>query len=496
MWIDVTAGTDVDGTVVIDVPTPTGQPVVRYGAPVRAAAGAPVRVFVPAIFFESRTPGTVHLEAAGHRLASQPLPRVRPVDEIVVVLSSEPLGAEATVARTGRVDVAYVAAEMLPPVWQTYEAVRLLVVRTLDERRLDDAQRIAVRDWVWTGGRILMMPEGDDTRHLSGPTLGPLRRDARAGRLGRGHVIVWTRDPADPSVRGNAADVPAWETVLEAGAVGAAPSLEPAVPAGRPVPLRVHLVAGAMILLYVLLVRRVSRFLALLQPVPVATFVVMVLVATAAAVRLSVLARRDASGVVSATMVEMLPGTGHGLLRLHARVVSSHGGAFAITAPPGVLVRPAPPASVTIVTGPTVQISGQGAGLQLSGVAVVPLPVSGTYHAGAGGVSIRITNRSGRRIEHPWVYMDSRVQMIAPIGESAQVSLDASRWQPADRLQRTEPHHPLLVWTFLRLESDAILRGTRNWLVGWWRDPALALMWDGRPEAPLQLILVPLSASP
>jgi hypothetical protein len=62
-------------------------------------------------------------------------------------------------------------------------------------------------------------------------------------------------------------------------------------------------------------------------------------------------------------------------------------------------------------------------------------------------------------------------------------------------MQRTEPNHALLMWTFSRLESDAILSSTPAWVVGWWRDPALAFAWDGRVEAPLQLVLVPLAAS-
>jgi len=59
VWVDITAGaSDIDGVVVIEAPVPSGQPVVGFGAPVRAAAGARVRVFVPAIFFDARRPGS------------------------------------------------------------------------------------------------------------------------------------------------------------------------------------------------------------------------------------------------------------------------------------------------------------------------------------------------------------------------------------------------------------------------------------------------------
>jgi hypothetical protein len=261
------------------------------------------------------------------------------------------------------------------------------------------------------------------------------------------------------------------------------------------VPLRVHLVVGTLVLAYVLIVRRTSRFLARLRPVSLAAFAAMVVLATAGGVRLSALARRDASGVVGATVVEALPGTGHGLLRFHGRVVSSHGGSFSISAPAGLMLRPAPPAAVSILHGPAVRLDGRGTGLQVMGQAVVPVGITGTYRVTGNAAVVEIVNPSGHTIESPWVFVEGRAQPVVPIAGSAQMILDEPRWQQADRLQRTEPNHALLVWTFSRLESDVILRGTRAWLVGWWRDPALAPAWDGSRQAPLQLILVPLAGT-
>jgi len=76
----------------------------------------------------------------------------------------------------------------------------------------------------------------------------------------------------------------------------------------------------------------------------------------------------------------------------------------------------------------------------------------------------------------------------------ARVPLDAQRWQARDRLQRTEPNHQLLLWAFSLLESDAILKTTPTWLVGWVRDPALGLRWGNRAESTPALVLVPLAA--
>ncbi|MDR7544630.1 MAG: hypothetical protein QN120_10345 [Armatimonadota bacterium] len=493
VWIDLVATTDIDAIVVIEARAPTGQPVVRYGVPVRAAAGARIRVFVPVVFLDARYPGTVAIESGAARMAERPLPRLRAVDELVVVLSAEPLGIEAAAAAIGRLEVAYVSPDTLPPLWQAYEAVRMLVVRDLDERRLDDAQRAALREWVWTGGRVLVMPSGDDTRHLSGPTLGPLR--VAGGRTGLGHVIEWAHDPADPAVRGGLAHARAWESVLEGAPPPVPPSLEPAVPTTRPVPVQIHLVAGLVVVSYILLVRHLSRRLASLRPLPVLTALIVVVVATVAAVRLSVLGRRYASGVASAVEIEAIPGTGHGLLRLHGRVVSSHARPFVVTAAPELLIRPSPPAAVTVMHGPRTALRGQGAGVQFAGTAVIPLPVFGTYRTTGGPANVTVFNRTGQPLEEPWVYASGRVQRAPPVGAWAQFVLNEQRWQSADRLQRTEPNHALLLWAFSRLGSGAILREIPAWLVGWWREPAWALAWDGRSEAPLQLVLIPLLAS-
>ena len=495
VWVDITAGaSDIDGVVVIEAPVPSGQPVVGFGAPVRAAAGARVRVFVPAIFFDARRPGTVHLEAGGRRLASLPVPRLRTADEIVVVLSSEPLGAEVAAARIGRLDVAYVAPDTLPRAWQAYESVRLLVVRNLDERRLDDEQRTALRHWLVSGGRVLIMPAGDDVRHLDGPTLGPLRLAGPQGLSGRGRVIQWTRDAADPGLRGDPGQARLWDNVLATSPRAPAPAVDAAVPAGRAVPIRTHVIIGTLVLLYVLAIRRTSRWLASLRAVPLVAMLALAAATTAGAAGLAAVARRDASGAVSATAIEVVPGIEHGVLYLAGRTVSSHGGPFVMSGPRGLLLRPGPPASVTLVFGERTQVSGRGTGVQFSGSAVVPVAISGFYVTKGGSAIASIANRSGRPLEGPWIYAAGRVQRVASIRESAEIILDEPHWQAADRVPRTEENHSLLTWAFSRLETDAILKGTPAWLVGWWRDPALTLIWDGRAQAPLQLILVPLAA--
>jgi hypothetical protein len=107
---------------------------------------------------------------------------------------------------------------------------------------------------------------------------------------------------------------------------------------------------------------------------------------------------------------------------------------------------------------------------------------------------VTVANKSGRPLEKAWLYAGGRVQSIQDIGEQARVNVDEQQWQPADRLGRTEPNHAVLSWAFSRIESDAILKASPAWLFGWWREPGLGLRWNGRVEAQLQLIMVPLVA--
>ena len=493
VWVDVAAtGGDLDARVVVEAPSPLGEPVVRFAAPVRAAAGARIRVFVPAVFLDVRRPGTVALEQRGRRVTSVPVPRLRPVEQLVLVLSDEPLSLEAAAARAEGLEVAYVAAERLPPVWQAFEAARVLVVRTFDDRRLDERQRTAIREWVWTGGRVLLMPAGDDVRHLRGATFAPLRAAAAAG-LGRGRLTVWTDDAADPARRTSPALERAWEAVLAPAPAPAPPALEATLPAGRPVPLSVHAAIGALVALYVAAVRWTSRRLATLRTPVVVGWLVLVTAATVGAAQVAVRARVEASGVVSAAVVEALPGSGHGLLWVQGRTVSSHRGTFAVSVPPGVLVRPSPPASLDVLWADHVTLAGRGAAVGFFGSGLVPAPVGGTVTA--RGDAIQVVNASGRVLERAWVFRSGRVHALPPVGERLALALEESRWQPHERLQRTEGH-ALLTWAFSRLERDGILDATPAWLVGWWRDPSMALRWDGRLQVPQQLVLVPLALRP
>ncbi|MGQ0551044.1 MAG: hypothetical protein ACT4PY_15400 [Armatimonadota bacterium] len=527
VWIEVTAPPGgLEGTVIIDAAATIGAPLVRYEAPIRAAGGARVRVFVPVIFYDARTPGVIHVDDARGRLASLALPRLKAVDEVVVVLSSEPVGLESVTDASGeRPEIAYVSPEDLPPVWQAYEALRLMVVRTLDERRIGDPQRTAIRHWVWSGGRVLVMPAGDDIRHLQGATLGALlpgqvsatRPDThtpsvvirpRPGsdvrledgvtmvrrRAGRGRAILWDRDSAEQALRAGAGLQHAWQTILADRASPPAAELENTLAAQRPVPVRTHLLVGGLLLVYIVVARRLGAVLGRWQPAGAALAIVGVIAATAGAAQVAAVARRDASGVIGATVVESMPGTGHGLVTVLARTVLSHEGGFSVSAGRELLLRPIPPSPVTVVRGAETLVRGTERSVRLSGSAVVPVSISGTFAPRGDGATVAVTNLSSWILRKPWIYAAGRVQSIPDIASSTQVTLEEHRWQARDRLQRTEPNHALLLWAFSHLESDAILKATPAWLIGWAHDPALALRWGDRPEPAPQLVLVPLTA--
>lgn len=485
VWVDVEAtATAVDGLVVVEAAAPSGLPAVRFAAPVRAAPGARVRVFVPAVISIPRAPGVVFLLEDGRTVASTPLPAVRPADAVVVVLSTEPVGVEAE-ASARRLAVAYMPPEMLPPAWQAYEGARVVAVRDLDERRLDDAQRQALWQWVWAGGHVVAMPAGEDARHLSGATLRPL--GSGTGTPGFGRFSVWPQDPASPAARASTGVRARWAQALERAPGPSVPA--PPLPPGRGVPVRIQILVGAFTVAYLLALWRFGGLPVRAGAVGWLALGAFIAAATGAGVLVAREARAAISGVVAAAVVEVIGGTGHGLLSAAVETVPAHGGGFTLRARRDLLLRPDPPAPVTIIRGDEIEIQGRG-GVRLLGQAIVPARVSGTFDA--AGV-VEVSNRSADPIHPAWVYAGGRVHRVGAVTGTVRISLDPEQWQPPTRQVLAGPGNLLLVWAFSRLEAGAILKAPPAWLVGWQRAPGGGLRWDGRPEGPPHLILVPLT---
>lgn len=495
VWIDlVVPPGGVDGTLQVDTSGPSDRAGTIYAVPVRAAPGARLRVFVPVIFSNVRSPGTVALYDGSEPVASLTLPRLQPVDEIAAVLSTEPLGIEGVAGLATGLGVAYMEPEALPQAWQAYQAVRLLVVRDLDERRVTDLQRRALLQWVWSGGRLLAMPSGDDVRHLRGPTLEPLLSRAKPAGVGFGRVTVWRQDAALPEHRGRPTQDRAWEQVLAGDHPASASGLEATVPQDSGVPPRTQAAIGMLVFAYLLAVRGISRLLARLRPVGTIAAVLVLALATGTAVRTAASARHAASGVAASSVIEGLPGTGHGLLSVAAREVRTQGEGVPVVTGPNLLLRPSAPGRIRVVYSGGTSMESSSGGTRFTGTAILPLPITGTYAAVPGGAEINVANRSGQRLEPAWVYAAGRVQAIPAVGPAARIALDDRQWQIPGRIQRADPNPALLRWAFARLEAGAILRGEPAWLLGWIRDPSGGIRWGSRPEPSLQLVLVPLTA--
>jgi len=520
VWVDVKAPAHgLEGTLTVEAASPAGGPATRYAVPVRAGPDAVVRVFLPAVFHNARAPGVLTLDdAAAGRLARVALPRLRPVDEIVLALSRAPLDGARWRVDAQRAAVVYLSAEDLPPVWQAYEAVRVVVVRDLDERRVDEAQRRALHQWVLAGGRLVVMPSGDDVRALSGPTVRPLlpavvrvgprgaivmRAEAGAqvdgppgarvvrARRGRGDVVLWEWDGSGPTPAGAAGT--ADEAMLQPPVPAVPPDLEGTLPAHRPLPVPVQVGTAVLVLAYVAAVRRLSRFAAGGGALGLATAFGMALLAAAGAVALAGAARRAASGPVASVVVEHLRGTEHARVLAVVRTVAAPGGRYVLRLGAGVLVRPTTPTGVTVVTRPdSVDVVGTDSA-RLVATALGPARVRGALNRAYTRAVIETAD--GLRLERGWIHTAGRVHPLPAVAGRGVLALDAARWTTRDRLARTEPNHALLVWAFSLLESDAILKAHPAWLLGWMRDSAFSVRWNGRVEVPWQLVLVPLGVA-
>lgn len=491
VWAEVAAPPGgIDGSVIVESMPSSGGAVVGFAAPVRAGPGARVQVFILAVFYDARAPGMVHLEDGGRRVASLAIPGLRPVEGVIAALSTDPLALDLSAVQAEGLELVYLAPELLPPVWHAYEAVRLLLVRDLDERRIDDPRRSALLHWVWAGGQVAAAPSGDATAHLRGPTIGPLLSLSEAGRTGRGRVGLIPGDPANA-----ASDREGDRWLQSAMAFRPAPPVQDLGDAVGPdltMSAATQLWVAALLGAYLVAVRRLSRVVGRLLPVSIAVLALFVAATSFGAHWASGAARRDAEGAVAAAVTEAIPGTDHGLLTFAARTVSREREEYRLTTVSSLPLRPWPPAPVLVMHGDQTVILGRNTGVRLRGTAVIPAAVRGTRDAQTGAVTV--ANRSGRRIEQVWVYHAGRVQNGPDVAATAHFVLDEGRWRPLARLRRADVADAQLLWAFSRLEADDILKGSSAWMVGLWRDPLAAVRRDGRAEPSRSVLIVPLVA--
>ena len=179
-----------DGHVAVDAAAPSGQPPIRSRP---RSASPPARACASSFRRSSPISELGHHPprigaTTSHRAAPAPSAR----DELLVALSSEPLGVETRCAEERARGRVYVQPEALPPTGKFMSRAR----RRL--RDLDDAgsmpaecRRCAIG---LDRGRLITMPSGDDKR-TGGPTIRPLvaARSVLPGRSGRGTLCVGLR---------------------------------------------------------------------------------------------------------------------------------------------------------------------------------------------------------------------------------------------------------------------------------------------------------------
>jgi hypothetical protein len=185
----------VEGWIALELSqAPEGR--VRYRRPVRLAEGGTTLLRMAVPIRDLRSPPVLTLEAEGKVLASvaaaTSLRRTSP--SLVGVLDRERRGLPLPSGRAA----AFLDEGDLPEDAVAYTSLDLLVIRSLDERELNQRQHAALRAWVAHGGRVLVADGFEPT--------GPLGRWLVSGRTGLGAVERWGPNAPLPPPRAPEAD--------------------------------------------------------------------------------------------------------------------------------------------------------------------------------------------------------------------------------------------------------------------------------------------------
>lgn len=479
----------------------------RVRVRVHLLARTPHPVTVPVIIREIHAPVTVRLLEGETLLAEWRvrIPPIRLAEAVVLVLSDRPIGLGRILGEESRTRVAYVTEEDLPTRWQMYEGVRAIVIRALDDRRVVPTQVMALAGWVAAGGRIAIVA-APPVDILSRTTLRPFLEGhplppAPAGNAervypwGRGQVTVVSLDPFRPDLEPETAAV--WTRLLTAAP--APPLVDRTLLEVLPGNL------GASPLVQLLIVMTLGAYLALLRPItrglqrgrPGWLLAAGLLGATTLATAiLSAVVRQQSSGIVQGAVAEVLAGRELARIDTFGHIVLPRGGAFRVRSTPDTLIRPLSGAETTLVLAEETRLEGRGeATLAVHATALGRLVVRGFYRKTPQGVEVEIDNRTGRMLRDPQIFLDGRVQPLDSIGERARATLSPFRWREPPSAEAVRGARArLYALAFSRLRANAIINPT-IYMVAWLRDERGVLRWNGRPAAPL-LIILPLSRAP
>ncbi len=480
----------------------------RVRVRVHLLARTPHPVTVPVIIREIHAPVAVRLLEGETLLAEWRvrIPPIRLAEAVILALSDRPIGLGRILGEESRTRIAYVTEEDLPTRWQMYEGVRAIVIRALDDRRVVPTQVMALAGWVAAGGRIaIVAPPPADI--LSRTTLRPFLEErplppAPAGKAeqvypwGRGQVTVVSLDPFRPDLEPETAAI--WTRLLTAAP--APPLVDRTLLEVLPGTL------GASPLVQLLIVMTLGAYLALLRPItrglqlgrPGWLLAAGLLGATTlAAAILSAVVRQQSSGIVQGAVAEVLLAGGD-LARIDTfgHIVLPRGGAFRVRSTPDTLIRPLSGAETTLVLAEETRLEGRGeATLAVHATALGPLVVRGFYRKSPQGVEVEIDNRTGRMLRDPQIFLDGRVQPLPSIGERVRATLSPFHWREPPSAEAVRGARGRLhALAFSRLRANAIINPT-IYMVAWLHDERGVLRWNGRPAAPL-LIILPLSRAP
>ena len=499
---------DLRATLEVAAPHPRSSSTARVHLEVHLSAATPHSVTVPVVVRDLRAPLTVRVLEDERPLAvwQVAIPAARIVDRVVLALSDRPVGMDRLLSPESRTRVAYIGPDALPARWQLYEGVRAVVIRDLEGRRVTPTQREALSGWIAGGGHLLLVASPADAL-LSNEMVLPLLRGAsrspepasapeRHHAWGRGTVTVVPVDPFVPNLPPDGTAV--WKRVLGRGEQAALidRGLLEALPqsggASPPVQLLIVLLLGG----YLVALRPLTGWLQRGLSGVVLALTLLAGVAGAAAI-LAVVARAQMMTLLQGSVAEALgPGD---LARVEAlgRVVLPRGGAFALRARGGTLLRPLAESDTTLRLGGEVTFTGSAPStLPVRASTLITVPVRGEVRDDGERVTVTIRNRTGETLDDAVILHNRRVQRIGRVGAEVSATLAPSEWREAPLMDVARGTRArVLAWTLARLRDGAIIEpttGTATFLLAWLDEEERGVLrWKER-HPPL-LVVVPLA---
>lgn len=536
---ETVADTSFDGVLTVDV-TNAANLVRTFRFPMRFVAGARHQFFADVVIPDPRYPLVFRVLRGADEVARTtiPLGNSRAVDGIVVVLAREAAGLEFLKIESGRLRPAYLGEEALPIRWQSYEGVRAVVIRDLDDTRLQEQQRQALREWVGQGGHLIVtssdllrnaqpqwlmpllpgVPQNERTSDVV--MLGPevvqsvpiVPVSPRAGAVaqpnrvqpqlldwsyGRGTVTLWTFDALASTIRTSPVVVRHWQRMLTAPRISpiATRALADILPTTPVLPGIAQVGVTLSVVIYIVMLRRVLPRAGTRRGWVVLS--ITVLAAGALLYGAAAAARSSVPAVTQVSLIEAIPDVGLARVTTYVGATTPFGGALELVAPARATIRP--------MSGSAINQSHRSSTLEAPAplrrgtfeiLQAIPLAVRGTASRTPMGLRLEIENPDGVPIGDPVLYLDGQIYRLPDIRAHTTLVLDLTQGAPVDRLsaRRDALAERLRQWTVVRLGADAIIKRDRPSLIGWVDDARLTVRAPRIHQgSTVSLLVVPLA---